>query len=72
MGPSVLYRDLNASLNLLRRAGWKPSVEPVEMRLAMASLIHEAGSSTLYGGVAYSKRLKVKNLTSMSRTSLQN
>ncbi|WP_287690156.1 transposase [Metallosphaera javensis (ex Sakai et al. 2022)] len=28
----VLDRDLNASLNLLRRAGWEPPVEPVEMR----------------------------------------
>ncbi|BCS93022.1 transposase [Metallosphaera javensis (ex Sakai et al. 2022)] len=28
----VLDRDLNASLNLLRRAGWEPPVEPVEIR----------------------------------------
>jgi hypothetical protein len=49
-------RDYNASLNVLRRAGWEPPAAPAEPRplpMAEGKVGREAGSPALQGGVAH-------------------
>ena len=63
-------RDYNASLNILRRAGWEPPAAPVELRppargpRLRARWGSEAGSPALKGGVAHLGVLQIDSAES--------